>query len=105
MSVQYLDLDVNFESCTSLRAKITKIDTIIDALLVTALKSVNAGNRVEYMVDDGQSKQRVVYSTTESVTNAIKQYENIRQMYVNKLRGGVYRNVDQRNLKFRGDGC
>lgn len=105
MSVIYLDLDVNYESCTSIKAKIAKIDAILDSLYETALKSVAKGNRVEYMLDDGQSKQRVVYSSTTSVIEAIKGYEALRNMYVWKLRGGVYRNVDERNLKFRGNGC
>jgi hypothetical protein len=104
MSVVYLSIDADFESCTSLRAKIVKIDAIIDSLLTTALKSVGKGDKVEYMLDTGQSKQKVVYSSITSVTAAIREYEDIRQMYEDKLNGSLnseYRNVDQRNLRRR----
>lgn len=99
--ILYYELYLNFETCTSIRAKITKIDAVIDALLTTALKSVQTGNRVEYQIDTGQTKQKVVYSSTESVTKAIQEYEKIRQIYVNKLTGSEFRNVDQRNLRRR----
>lgn len=97
--ILYFSLDANFESCTSIKAKIAKIDAILDSLFNTALKSVAAGNRVEYSIDTGQTKQRVVYATTKSVTDSITSYETIRQMYVSKLTGNEFRNVDQRNLK------
>lgn len=103
MSVIYLD--VNYESCTTIEAKIAKIDAIIDSLLTTALKSVGNGHRVEYSLDDGQTKQRVVYSDLSSVTRAIKDYEAIKSLYKNRLLGGEYRNVDQRNLKPGRYGC
>jgi hypothetical protein len=99
--ILYYNLDVNFESCTTIQAKIAKIDAIIDALLTTALKSVQKGDKVEYTLDSGATKTKVVYSSTESVTNALERYEKIRNMYVRRLTGGTIRNIDQRNLKRR----
>lgn len=89
------------DDCATIQAKITKIDAIIDSLLNTALKSVGRGDKMEYSIDTGQSKERVVFSTMESVTKAIKNYEAIRQYYVNRLVGGSFRNIDERNLRFR----
>lgn len=104
MSVIYLSIDADLESCTSLRAKIVKIDAIIDSLLNTALKSVAKGDKVEYLIDTGQSKQKVVYSSITTITAAIREYESIRELYEDKLNGRIanqYRNVDQRNLRRR----
>lgn len=103
MSVLYFELDANMQSCSTIKDKIKKIDAIIDALLTTALKSVANGHRVEYLVDDGQSKQKVTYSSTSSITKAIQEYETVRQSYVNMIVGQEFRNVDQRNL--RRNGC
>lgn len=99
MAVYYVALDVNMETCTTLKAKIAKIDAIIDSLLTTALKSVGNGDTVEYTLDDGQTKINKVYSSTASVTNAIQEYEKIRIMYVNRLQGRHVRLVDSKNFR------
>jgi hypothetical protein len=104
MSVIYLNLDGNLESCTSIQARIDKVNAIIDALFTTALKSVQNGHRVEYSLDDGQSKQRVVYSNMDQVTKAIEDYEKIKIALQNQLVGRQFRNIDARNLKFRRNG-
>jgi hypothetical protein len=96
--VLYYKLDANFESCASVKEKIAKIDAIIDALFTTALNSVTNGDTVEYTLDTGQSKIHKVFSSTKSVTDAIKSYETIRTMYVNKLSDRVVRLVDSKNL-------
>lgn len=96
--ITYMMLDANFENCTSIKAKITKIDAIISALMDTALKSVMNGDTVEYTLDTGQTKINKVFSTTQSVTKAIKDYEAIRQMYVNKISSRVVRLVDSKNF-------
>lgn len=96
--ITYLKIDANFESCTSIQAKITKIDAIISVLFDTALKSVANGDTVEYTLDTGQTKINKVFTTTQSVTKAIKDYEAIRIMYVNKLKSRVVRLVDSKNF-------
>lgn len=97
--ILYENLDTNFESCTSIKAKIAKIDGIINALLTTALTSVQKGNKIQYTIDDGQTKQTVIYSKVTDITDAINAYERIRQIYANKLTGNEFRNLDARNLK------
>jgi len=96
--IQYIKIDANFESCTSIKAKIAKVDIIISSLMDTALKSVMNGDTVEYTLDTGQTKINKVFSTTQSVTKAIKDYEAIRTMYVNKLNSRVVRLVDSKNF-------
>jgi hypothetical protein len=97
----YSELDANLETCASIQAKITKLDAIIDALFTTALRLVAKGDKIEYQIDTGQTKQRVVYASVDSVRLAISEYEKLRQMYVNKIIGNQYRNIDQRNLRRR----
>jgi hypothetical protein len=101
MAILYYSMDADFETCTTTRAKIAKIDAIIDSLMTTALKSVATGNYVQYKVDTGQTKTDVTYASTESVTKAIKQYEALRQLYVNRIIGNEYINIGGKNLKFR----
>ncbi len=96
--VTYMLIDANFESCTGIKAKITKIDAIISALFDTALKSVANGDTVEYTLDTGQTKINKIFSSTESVTKAIQDYEKIRQLYVNKISSRVVRLVDSKNF-------
>lgn len=96
-------LPVNYRSNSSLRAKITEIDTLIDTLFESALKSVQNGNIAEYELDTGQTRTRLKYSSVSSVTKAIEDYENLRQLYVNKLNRttGVVRLMDEKNFKNR----
>lgn len=81
-------------------AKIASLDEIIDMLYTTALTSVSNGHMIEYQLDTGQTKQRVQYSTTESVTRAIEMYEMLRQRLQNKLNSRTFRLMDSKN--FRG---
>jgi len=78
--------------------RIAEVDAIIDVLYTTAITSVTNGSVMEYDVDTGQNTQRVKYSTMAQVTNAIKDYEKIRQMYVNKLSPNVTRLTDAKNF-------
>jgi hypothetical protein len=99
MAVIFCKLDANLESCTSIKAKIVKIDAIIAVLYETALKSVAKGDTVEYSLDDGQVKINKTFASTESVINAIKGYESIRTMLSNKLVPRVVRLMDSKNFR------
>lgn len=101
MPVIYLSLDANFESCNSIKAKIAKIDAIINELLNTALKSVTTGNHLEYSIDTGQSIQKVTYRSPLEITKVIQAYREIRQQYVNEILGNEFQQVDGKNLRGR----
>lgn len=79
-------------------AKIEQIDAIISSLYSTALVSVGNGDIAEYEIDTGQTKQKVKYTSTSSVTNAIKNYELIRDMLRAKLSPRVVRRMDAKNF-------
>jgi len=99
MNVQYYDL--RMDTCANIQARIDKINLLITSLLDTAMKSVSRGDKIEYSIDTGQSKERVVFSSLESVTKAIENYERIKQMYQGQLHGNSFTNIDSKNLRFR----
>ncbi len=97
-------LPVNYRSNASLKAKIAEIDTLINELINTAMKSVQKGNFMEYELDTGQTRTRIKYTTVGSVAQSIEDYERLRQMYVNKLNRstGTVRLMNESNFKRRG---
>lgn len=103
MAILYFSFDANLRSCTDIKSKIAKIDAILDSLFDTALSSVANGDTVEYTLDTGQSKIHKVFATTSSVTQAIKDYETLRTMYVQKLSSRVVRLVDSKSLPNYGN--
>ena len=96
--VYYESEQFYIESANSLRARITRIDAIITALETTALRAAATGDLTEYSLDDGQTKIRTVYSTVESIIKAIKGFEQLRQMYIQRLTGRVVRLVDGKSF-------
>lgn len=101
MDVAYFSMNTDLTTCTGVKAKIAKIDQIIDQLLTTAMKSVATGNHAEYKVDDGQSVTNVIYRSPKEITDTVIEYRRIRQMYVNDLIGHQFKQVDGRNLNGR----
>jgi tetrahydromethanopterin S-methyltransferase subunit B len=79
--------------------RIDEVDSILDALINTAMTSVSNGSIIEYDIDTGQTTQRVKYSTMKDVIEAIKGYEFLRQTYVNKLTPRVKRAIDSKNFR------
>jgi protein-arginine kinase len=97
--VLFFKIDNCQQTRAQIVAKIAQIDAIIGSLYSTALTSVGNGSMIQYELDTGQSRQKVQYSTTESVTKAIMNYEKIRQMLQNKLSSPSFRLMDAQNLK------
>jgi len=79
---------VYIESATSLEAKLTRYDQIIEALELQML-NVAAGNSdvAEYMIDDGQVRISTEYRDTVSIAKAITAFMSLREMIINKLNG------------------
>lgn len=97
--VIYDSASIYIEGATSLCDKIARIDTIIDALMTTALQSAANENIEEYWLDDGQSKIKTIYRGTAQIMESIKSFETIKQLYVNRLNGRVVRLVDSKSLR------
>ena len=67
--------------------KITRLDAVITELEGAALTGAGSAHLEEYWFDDGQSKTKVTYRTVESIMKAITAFEQLRQMYINRLNG------------------
>lgn len=90
------------DSCSSVRAKITAIDAIIDALLSAAATSATTDNINEYWLNDGQTQIKTIYKGTHHVYTSIQNFRRLRQEYINQLTGRVHILVDSKN--FNGNG-
>lgn len=86
------------EAQSGLQAKITAIDAIIDALLLTAAKAAAGDNISEYSLNDGQTQIKTVYRGTSAVYASIRDFEKLKQMYMSRINGRVIRLVDDKNF-------
>lgn len=92
-------IDTGARTTSEIKTLIANVDSLITVLMTTAITSVTNGSIMEYDVDTGQTTQRVKYSTMKEVTDAISNYEKIRQMYQNKLTPRVKRAIDSKNFR------
>lgn len=104
-NVLYYNLKVDLQSVSEIRALISQLDAIINELLLTALKSIQNGNKIEYELDTGQTKTRIKYNSVTDVTKSIQSFRDLRQMFVNEIENKVYGRktqlVDQSNFRKR----
>lgn len=94
-------IDTGARSRAEILALIASLDSVIAMLYTTALTSVTNGSIMEYDVETGAGLiQRVKYSKMSEVTDAIQNYEKIRQMYRNRLTPRVKRAIDSKNFLY-----
>lgn len=98
-NVLFFKLDPGSRSAQELQALINNVDSLIASLLSTAMVSVGNGHMIEYEINTGQTTQKVQYSTTKSVLEAIQGYEVLRQFYQNKLSPRVVQLMDSSNFR------
>ena len=96
--VYFDSASVYIEGATSLRDKITRIDAVIEALLVTATSAAANDNISEYSLNDGQTQIRTAYKGTDQIFESINAFERLKQIYVNRLNGRSFRLVDGKNF-------
>jgi basic membrane lipoprotein Med (substrate-binding protein (PBP1-ABC) superfamily) len=101
MAIYFDSAAIYIDSATSLCDKIERIDLVIDALLTNALKAAANENITEYSLNDGQTVIKTVYRGSASVEASIAAFERIKQMYVNRLNGRVFRLVDSKSISGR----
>jgi len=87
------------DSATTLKAKVTAIDAVIDKLETTLLKAATSDLFEEYLLDDGQTKIKTVYRSVEAITKGLTGLEAIKQRYINRLQGRVVTMVDEKNFR------
>lgn len=91
------------ESKTTLRAQIAAMDQIILALNAAILRAATGEDVTEYQLNDGQTIIKQINRGVNAMTKSLLQIETLRNYYVNKLNGRVFRLVDSKN--FRNNGC
>ena len=97
--IKFFKIPNEQQTVVQIRSKIARIDAIIDSLYNTALISVGNGDKIQYEIDTGQTKQKVEYTDPKQVTDAIESYERIRQLLVNKTQPRCIRLVDSKNFR------
>ena len=95
---EYTREGLYIESKKSIRAKITAVQAIINALITAATDSAGTGGIDEYQLDDGQTKIRQTYRSVEDIWKAINGFEKQKQYYINQLDGRQMRNVPEQNF-------
>lgn len=96
--VTFDSADIYIDSATTLKDKITRMDAIIVALEDAALKSATTGHLLEYWLDDGQTKIKSSYRSVNEIVKSIGGFQQLREMYINKLNGRTMRFVDGKNF-------
>lgn len=101
MAVQYFSTDQYIGSTTNIRLRITRIDAIIDALILQTIDEATNEPLKEYSLDDGQTKITCMYRSGAEITKSIEALERVKQLYVNRLSGRTFKLVDEKNLPGR----
>lgn len=86
------------DSCSSLNEKIAAIDAIISQLLIAAANGAESGHLNEYWLNDGQVQIRCKYTSMSQIERSILSFERLRNLYVNRKAGRVFRLVDAANF-------
>lgn len=94
----FLSSAIYVQSRTTMEAKITAIDAIIDALMLSAATAATKDGIEEYWLNDGQTQIKESYRSTEAILKSIEAFERLRQMYINRLNGRMVRLMDSKNF-------
>lgn len=88
-SMSYTEVTIKqyVASKDSLESKITAIESLIDALILSTLESIDNNGTFSYSMDDGQMKVTTQYRSTAEVTQGIHALEKIKNIYVNRCNG------------------
>lgn len=100
--VYFDSADLYIEDKATMAEKITAIEAVQTALLSTALKAAATGNMTEYMLNDGQTIIKTVYRSPSAVMDSYNAFEQLRQIYINRINGRMVRLVDRENFPRNG---
>jgi hypothetical protein len=90
-------------TCQSINDKITAIDAIQAALLITAMKAAEGGDISQYSLNDGKTIIQTSYRTAKDIMESYESWEVIKNKLINRKQGRVQRLVDKGT--FDGSGC
>lgn len=86
-------------AAATLEERITRIDSVIDALLVVMVDSAGTAKFSEYTLNDGQTQIRAAYRDQQAITAQINALETLKNKYLNQLNGRVVRLVDSKDFR------
>jgi hypothetical protein len=87
------------ESQKSLADKVKACDQVIDALMATLLRAASGDDIGEYQLNDGQTIIRMASRGVEGISKSLQAMKIIRQDYINRINGRVYRGMDSKNFR------
>ncbi len=95
---EYTRAGLYLDTKSSITDKIKAVQSIIDALLVAAADSTSKTGIEEYTLDDGQTKIRQTYKSTEDIWKGIKAFETLKNYYISQRDGREMRVVPEQNM-------
>ena len=85
-------------SQTDAQAKIVAIDACIDALLTTVLTAMGTADTKEYVLNDGQTVIKKIYTDPKEVVLTVSILRMLRQQYINDINPRMMRLLGAKNL-------
>lgn len=97
--MNYIDSSTMYiNSVSDARARITRIDAIIDGLMDSALVAVQSGHINEYFLDDKQTVIKCSYRNASEIMKDIQAYEQLKGLYARRINGSKFTLVDSRSV-------
>lgn len=84
--------------------KAAACEQIIQALMLTAATAAASDQIQEYWLNDGQTQIKAIYRGAKSIFQAIKDFETLKTMYLNRAAGRMTRLMDSSNFTGRNNG-
>jgi hypothetical protein len=85
-------------SKTTAQARIVAIDVIIDGLLTSATNSIGNADMQTYQLNDGQTEIKMSYRSLDQITDAIKNWRALQNMFRSDINPRQVRLMDVKNL-------
>jgi len=82
-----------------INVQLARIEAIINELYKSLLKAAMNEDISEYSLDDGQTKIRTVYKSSESITKSIEAMKRLKADLINDRDGRVVRMMDSKNFR------
>jgi hypothetical protein len=88
MALEQTSIGEYVMSKSSIEAKITALDTIIDKLLALQVARTEEDGVSETWLNDGQTHVRMLYRSALEISKALESYTYMRSHYIKMLNGG-----------------
>lgn len=100
MGQYYPSFRAYLEDFDDLSDKITRIDTVIDAMLNLATTSALEDDVSEYRLNDGQTIIHVTRRSVDQLMDSVRKLQLVKNSYVNQINGRGMRLVNHEDTRF-----